>query len=291
MSKTQKVGDITVHLAKAYDVNTEWIGQEITARQLRAAWLKLSDDDTAMNPRLIGRPGVGKTTLAVAIAQEQNLPIFLMQGTSDTRPEDLIITPVITDGKNITYMASPLVTAMIVGGVCILDEGNRMSEKSWASLAALLDHRRYVDSVIAGVRIQAHPEFRFVTTMNDDSSVFDLPEYVQSRLSPQINLEFGDAENEARILKSALPYIDNDLLQMLVAFLSQAHSSLENYSVRDGIQIAKFASRLLVSDAKSSLPEALFQSVLSILGEDALKYIPRGPVDPDSSSRKTLRPV
>ena len=51
-------------------------------------------------------------------------------------------------------MASPLVTAMVRGGACILDEGNRMSEKSWASLAPLLDHRRSVDSVIAGITMK-----------------------------------------------------------------------------------------------------------------------------------------
>ena len=38
---------------------------------------------------------------------------------------------------------------------CLLDEGNRMNEKSWASLAPLLDHRRSVESVVAGIRINA----------------------------------------------------------------------------------------------------------------------------------------
>jgi MoxR-like ATPase len=47
---------------------------------------------------------------------------------------------------------------MIRGGVAILDEGNRMSEKSWASLAPLLDNaRRYVESIVAGIKIKAHP--------------------------------------------------------------------------------------------------------------------------------------
>ena len=41
---------------------------------------------------------------------------------------------------------------MIRGGVCILDEANRMSEKSWASLAPLLDTRRYIESIVAGLK-------------------------------------------------------------------------------------------------------------------------------------------
>ena len=59
-------------------------------------------------------------------------------------------TPVLAQDGKIAYHASPLVTAMIRGGVAILDEGNRMSEKSWASLAPLLDNRRYIESIVAG---------------------------------------------------------------------------------------------------------------------------------------------
>jgi MoxR-like ATPase len=97
---------------------------------------------------------------------------------------------------------------MILGGVCILDEGNRMSEKSWASLAPLLDGRRYVESVVAGVKVTAHPAFRFCVTRNDDASTFDIPEYIHSRLQPQILIDFPDAREERRILgPEALRYL------------------------------------------------------------------------------------
>ncbi|KAB8036067.1 AAA domain-containing protein [Silvanigrella paludirubra] len=292
--ESAQIGNINVKLAKEYEVNANWMGNDLASHQLRAAWLKLSEDDLPMNPRLVGKPGVGKTTLAVAVAKELHSSVYLMQGTSDTRPDDLIITPVITEGKQISYVASPIVTAMLVGGVCILDEGNRMSEKSWASLASLLDHRRYVDSVIAGLRIHAHKEFRFVTTMNDDSSVYDLPEYIQSRLNPQIFLDFADIETEARIIRYAVPYLEENLLTLLVSFLAISHKYEENYSVRDGIQIAKYAQRLKSLNKDLTLPKALKASVFSILGEDALKYFPPDEQmqnDPQSSTRPNLRPV
>ncbi len=289
-----QIGNITVRLAKEYEVDANWMGNDLASHQLRAAWLRMSEDDLPMNPRLVGKPGVGKTTLAVAVAKQLNYPVYLMQGTSDTRPDDLIITPVITDGKQISYVASPLVSAMLVGGVCILDEGNRMSEKSWASLASLLDHRRYVDSVIAGLRIHAHKEFRFVTTMNDDSSVYDLPEYIQSRLNPQIFLDFADIETEARIVRYAVPYLEDNLLSLLVSFLAISHKYEETYSVRDGIQIAKYAQRLRSLDKELTLPKALKASVFAILGEDALKYFPTDEQmqnERHSSTRPNLRPV
>ena len=143
-----------------------------------------------MNPRLIGKPGVGKTTLAYAAAKRMGRDVFIMQATLDTRPEDLLVTPVIEGAGRLRYVASPLVTAMIRGGIVILDEGNRMSEKSWASLAPLLDNRRYVECIVAGIKIKAHPHFRLVTTMNDDASTFELPEYIHSRLQPQILIDF-----------------------------------------------------------------------------------------------------
>src|SRR5436305_1600643 len=80
--------------------------------------------------------------------------------------------------------------AMLVGGVCVLDEGNRMNEKSWASLAPLLDHRRYVESVVAGVTIAAHPDFRACVTMNEDESTYEVPDYILSRLQPTLTLGF-----------------------------------------------------------------------------------------------------
>ena len=71
---------------------------------------------------------------------------------------------------------------MLMGGIAILDEGNRMPERAWASLAPLMDDRRYVESTVASVKIPAHPRFRMCVTMNEDSSVYEL--HIQSRLKP-----------------------------------------------------------------------------------------------------------
>ena len=106
---------------------------------------------------------------------------------------------------SLRYVASPLVTAMLRGGIAILDEGNRMSEKSWASLAPLLDNRRYVESIVAGIKIKAHPQFRLVATMNDDASTFELPEYIHSRLQPQIFIDFPERDEEYHILQRESP--------------------------------------------------------------------------------------
>jgi len=118
---------IELHLAHPDELNVSWIGQEEAMRQLMAAWMVIDERDVPMNPRLLGKPGVGKTTMAFAAGKRLGREVYILQATVDTRPEDLLITPVIEGTSKLKYVASPLVTAMIRGGVAILDEGNRMS--------------------------------------------------------------------------------------------------------------------------------------------------------------------
>ncbi|MEN6534850.1 MAG: MoxR family ATPase [Bryobacteraceae bacterium] len=271
-----EIEGITLHLAHPDELPGRWIGQEEVMRQLMAAWLIIDPHDVPMSPRLVGKPGVGKTTLAYAAAKRLGREAFIMQATVDTRPEDLLVTPVIEGAGKLRYVASPLVTAMLRGGVVILDEGNRMSEKSWASLAPLLDSRRYVESIVAGIKIKAHPDFRFVATLNDDASTFDLPEYIHSRLQPQILIDFPERDEEYEILRENLPFGEDRVLDYVTEFLQQAHAADERYTVRDGINIARFAMKLagLISNGPTG-DEELRSAVLQTLGDEAMRYVPR----------------
>jgi len=267
---------VQLHLSHPDELAGEWVGQEEVMRQLLAAWLVIHEGDLPMNPRLIGKPGVGKTTLAYAAAKRLGREIYIMQATVDTRPEDLLVTPVVEGAGKLRYVASSLVSAMLRGGICILDEGNRMSEKSWASLAPLLDSRRYVESIVAGIKIKAHPLFRLVATMNDDASTFDLPEYIHSRLQPQLLIDFPAYEEELAILKENLPFATDDILEYVTEFLQNAHANDERYTVRDGLNIARFASKLrhMARDSRDTT-NALPVAILETLGQEAMRYARR----------------
>ena len=149
MQQKIQIDGVNLYLSPAHEVKGEWIGQQEILQQLLACWLVVSNDDLPLTPRLVGVPGIGKTALAVAGARARRQELHIYQCTADTRPEDLLVTPVLAENGKIAYHASPLVSAMLRGGVCLLDEGNRMNEKSWASLAPLLDHRRTIESVVA----------------------------------------------------------------------------------------------------------------------------------------------
>ncbi len=272
-SKTTLIDHVEIHLSEPDDLPMEWVGRAELLAQLSAAWMNVDPADVPMNPRLIGKPGVGKTTLAYAAARTLGRKAFLFQATMDTRPEDLIVTPVVGPNGSILYAASSIVSAMITGGVAILDEGNRMSEKSWASLAPLLDRRRYVESLVAGVKIRAHAEFRFVATMNDDASTFDLPEYIHSRLMPMIVIDFPEADEELAILKQNLPFSEDQVLRYVVAFLQTAHGNDEPFTVRDGVNIARYAIKR-ARQAKSAVGRPyLVEAIKRTLGDEAVRYL------------------
>lgn len=265
------VEGLAIHLAHPDELPMKWIGQPELVLQLHACWKLIDERDIPLTPRLIGKPGVGKTTLAYSAAKMLQRDVYIYQATMDTRPEDLLITPVVGDQQKIQYVASSIVTAMLTGGIAILDEGNRMSEKSWASLAPLLDNRRYVESIVAGVKVKAHPDFRMVCTMNDDASTFEIPEYIHSRLQPQIFLDFPERDEEMAILQENLPFVEAEILNYLADFLQRCHEAGEPFTVRDGINIGRYVAKRL-SYGPADLQALLRQSMLQVLGESALRY-------------------
>jgi MoxR-like ATPase len=271
-TNTVEVSGVTLHLSSPDATEQAWIGQDAVLRQLLACWLVVDPRDRPLSPRLTGPPGIGKTTLAMAAAQLRKQPLFINQCTADTRPEDLIVTPVLAESGRIAYHASPLVSAMLTGGVCVLDEGNRMNEKSWASLAPLLDHRRYVESVVAGVTIPAHPDFRVAVTMNEDESTYEVPDYILSRLQPTLALGFPTRDDEMAILRYHLPFAKAELLALTVKFLQQAHSLKLDFSPRDGINLLRYAIKRMAQDPKHPLSrdEAWREALACVLGEEAV---------------------
>ena len=269
---TREVQGVVLHLSAPDTTELGWIGQDEVLRQLLACWLVVDPSDRPLAPRLLGPPGIGKTTLAMAAARQRQQPLYISQCTADTRPEDLLVTPVLAESGKIAYHASPLVSAMLTGGVCVLDEGNRMNEKSWASLAPLLDHRRYVESVVAGITIAAHADFRCAVTMNEDESTYEVPDYILSRLQPTLTLGFPARDDELAILRYHLPFAAPELLALTVEFLQQAHSLKLDFSPRDGINLLRFAIKRMAQDREHPLGRdaAWREALLCVLGEEAM---------------------
>lgn len=270
--RTRVVDGVTLRLARPLESATEWIGARDILKQLLACWLVIDKMDLPLSPRITGPPGIGKTTLAMSGARERKQDVYVFQCTADARPEDLLITPVLAESGTIAYQASPLVSAALTGSACVLDEGNRMNEKSWASLAPLLDHRRCAESIVAGVLIKAHPDFRCCVTMNEDASTYEVPDYILSRLQPTLNVGFPRRDDELAILRYHMPFAPAEMLALTVDFLQTAHQLNLEFSVRDGIHLVQYALKRLAQDPTHPLSkdEAWREALIKVLGEEAL---------------------
>jgi MoxR-like ATPase len=267
-----EIDGVRLKLSHPHDAGGEWIGQREILEQLLACWLVVDDRDSPLSPRLVGPPGIGKTALGMAGARLRSQELYVYQCTADTRPEDLLVTPVLAESGKIAYHASSLVTAMIRGGVCLMDEGNRMNEKSWASLAPLLDHRRYVESIVAGITIGAHSGFRCAVTMNNDESTYEVPDYILSRLQPTLDVGFPSKHDEMAILQYHLPFAEPEMLALTVEFLQASHQLKLDFSPRDGINLLRFAMKRLRQDAQHPVnkQQAWREALERCLGEEAL---------------------
>src|SRR5947199_8276875 len=108
--KTKEVEGVVLHLSAPDTTDQNWIGQGEILKQLLACWLVVDAADRPLSPRLLGTPGIGKTTLAMAAARTRNQPLYIAQCTADTRPEDLLVPPALAESGKVAYHGSPLVS-------------------------------------------------------------------------------------------------------------------------------------------------------------------------------------
>jgi MoxR-like ATPase len=107
--------------------------------------------------------------------------------------------------------------------------------------------------------------------MNEDASTFEVPEYIHSRLQPAIYMDFPTRDEEFRILRGKLDGPSDELIEEVVDMLQDSHRRDEDLSVRDGLNIARFAHRLLNHAQRTDVGDALEQSFYQITGESRAK--------------------
>lgn len=218
---TATIRDKTVHLSPPYQgTHSQIVARESEMTKVLAAWMGRRMTQP-LSPFLVGEPGVGKNRIVYECAKLSGKELYICQGHEDITAEDLVCSVRFSDdpGKKMDYIVSPLVTAMMRGGVCFIDEISKIRPRALAPLASLLDERRYIDSLLLGERIYARPGFRFVAATNaQDLDGTPLPDFMRSRLRPVIRVNYPERSEIDRIIKSYFDTMKDDQSALIDKF-------------------------------------------------------------------------
>ena len=143
-------------------------------------------------------PGVGKTTLAQALARTFGLAFSRVQFTSDLMPSDLSGVSVFErTSERFVFHRGPLFTQVLLA-----DEINRASPKTQSALLEAMEERQ----VSADGETRALPvPFFVIATQNplDQSGTNPLPESQLDRFLMRVSLGYPDRASERQLLGGA----------------------------------------------------------------------------------------
>jgi MoxR-like ATPase len=194
-----------VWASEPYKPNTSimssFVGREQEMELIMASWIAGSHT-LPLSPVLVGEPGVGKNRIVYELARFTGRDLYLFQGHEDITAEDLACTVRFSDdtANLMEYVLSPLVCAMLKGGIFFLDEIGKIRPRALALLVSVLDERRYIDSTLLCDRIFAHPGFRFIAATNT-GEVGMLPEFIRSRMRPVIKIGYPPRQEIEEIIQ------------------------------------------------------------------------------------------
>jgi MoxR-like ATPase len=141
-------------------------------------------------------PGVGKTTLAHALAQVLGLAWQRVQFTSDLLPADIIGVSVFDRAsQQFHFRKGPVFTQLLLA-----DEVNRASPRTQSALLEAMEERQ----ISADITTYALPEpFFVVATQNphEQLGTFPLPESQLDRFLMRVTLGYPDSSHERELLR------------------------------------------------------------------------------------------
>jgi MoxR-like ATPase len=232
-------------------------------------------------------PGVGKTTLAHALAQTLGLSYQRVQFTSDLLPADIIGVSIFDRTANrFEFQHGPIFAQLVLA-----DEVNRATPKAQSALLeAMEEHQVTVDG-----RSYALPEpFFVVATQNpiDQVGTFPLPESQLDRFLMRIELGYPDAMHERQLLmgqdrRDLLATLGSILessdLAELQSAVTQVHAApalldyvqaLVSFTRASGRFACGLSPRAAIGLLRASQSWALIEGRSSVLPEDVQAVLP-----------------
>ncbi|MEO1320825.1 MAG: MoxR family ATPase [Pseudomonadota bacterium] len=153
-------------------------------------------------------PGVGKTTMARALAVILGLDFARIQFTSDLLPADITGLSIYQkDDGSFRFHPGPVFTQMLLA-----DEINRATPKAQSALLEAMQERQVT---IDGERRPLPEPFFVVATQNptDQIGTFELPESQLDRFLMRVEIGYPDGDAERRLLDGENPGASLDTIK------------------------------------------------------------------------------
>jgi MoxR-like ATPase len=183
-------------------------------------------------------PGVGKTSLAKAIAASISGSVSRIQFTPDLLPSDVTGTPVWqAERRTLEFRAGP-----VFANVVIADEINRASPKTQSALLEVMEEGHVT---VEGSSRPVPRPFLVIATQNpvDFSGTYDLPEAQIDRFLMRLTVGYPERSAEVDVVlnhvaghtpEQVAPVTDVDTVRAMIAVGRRVHvaRTLAEYCVR-----------------------------------------------------------
>ena len=229
----KKLAELKAHLAKVILGKSEVL-QELIIALLSGGHILMEDV-----------PGVGKTTLAKALAKSFSADFKRVQFTPDLLPTDILGSSVYNprDGS-FTFKEGPIFT-----NILLADEINRASPRTQSSLLEAMSERQ---ASIEGKTYLLPAPFLVIATQNpiDFHGTYPLPEAQLDRFGMRINLGYPAKEVEVEILYSQFHHHPLDDVAPLLDCATILAMQTEVRAVRVDRRVAQYIIDLVDATRK-----------------------------------------
>lgn len=200
-------------------------------------------------------PGLGKTTIVLALARSSGLSFGRVQCTSDLLPSDITGLSVFNrDQGRFTFLAGP-----IFNNIVLLDEINRAMPRTQSAMLEAMEERRVT---VEGVTHQLPDPFMVFATQNpsDQSGTFPMPESQLDRFLICTGIGYPPEQMEKAIIEGGGI---RERISEIAAIATTADLLAARQTVATGIYLSDKVVNYIHALVTASRRHAMIQTGLS----------------------------